>query len=251
MPEYKAPSVYVEEVSLRAKSIEGASTTTTAFVGPTALGPLTVAGEAPPSLLTGFREFEGLYGGLQDLSPGTPNYLAHAVRVYFDNGGSRIYVARVAQAAGEADYVAALDRLLELKDVSIVAAPGASTLPSPLAAQVNAALIRHAETAGAYRFAVLDPPPSLDIAGVRDLRSAYDSAAAALYYPWVLITDPRPVRPPAQPARLALPPSGFVCGVYARGDVQRGVWKAPANETVTDAVGLQREVTSGEQEVLN
>ena len=39
MPEYLAPGVFVEEVSFRAKSIEGVSTTTTGFVGPTRYGP--------------------------------------------------------------------------------------------------------------------------------------------------------------------------------------------------------------------
>ena len=33
MPEYLAPGVYVEEVSFRAKSIEGVSTSTAGFVG--------------------------------------------------------------------------------------------------------------------------------------------------------------------------------------------------------------------------
>jgi len=32
-----------------------------------------------------------------------------------------------------------------------------------------------------------------------------------------------------------LPPSGFVAGIYARIDLQRGVWKTPANEVVRGA----------------
>ena len=39
MPEYLAPGVFMEEVSYRSKSIEGVSTTTTGFVGPTRYGP--------------------------------------------------------------------------------------------------------------------------------------------------------------------------------------------------------------------
>ena len=39
MPEYLAPGVYVEETSFRSKSIEGVSTTTTGFIGPTRYGP--------------------------------------------------------------------------------------------------------------------------------------------------------------------------------------------------------------------
>jgi len=40
MPEYLAPGVFVEETSFRSKSIEGVSTSTTAFVGPTRSGPV-------------------------------------------------------------------------------------------------------------------------------------------------------------------------------------------------------------------
>ena len=48
------------------------------------------------------------------------------------------------------------------------------------------------------------------------------SQNGALYFPWLLSTDP--VRGTTE----AMPPSGFVAGVYARTDSQRGVWKAPA-----------------------
>ena len=40
MPEYLAPGVYVEEVSFRAKSIEGVPTSTTGYVGLTPYGPV-------------------------------------------------------------------------------------------------------------------------------------------------------------------------------------------------------------------
>ena len=103
MPEYLAPGVYVEEISFRAKSIEGVSTSTTGFVGPTLKGPVgglldgngrpTGPGGGLPELLTSFGDFQRIYGGLDDLGYGT-NYLAHAVRAYFNEGGSRLYVSR-------------------------------------------------------------------------------------------------------------------------------------------------------------
>jgi uncharacterized protein len=101
MPEYLAPGVYVEEVSFRSKSIEGVSTSTAGFVGPTRFGPIT--GE--PELITSFNQFERIYGGLDPLAfaaadnfsttTDMANYMAHAVRAFFDNGGRRLYVARV------------------------------------------------------------------------------------------------------------------------------------------------------------
>ena len=107
MPEYLAPGVYVEETSFRAKSIEGVGTSTTAFVGPTRKGPYRVDNDTPesPELLTSYGDFERIYGGFADLSlgdgvPGT-NYLAHAVRAFFNEGGSRLYVSRVVGADPE------------------------------------------------------------------------------------------------------------------------------------------------------
>jgi phage tail sheath protein FI len=109
MPEYLAPGVYVEEVSYRSKSIEGVSTTTTGFVGPTRFGPI----DGEPELLTSFTQFERIYGGLDpliyatedDFAAANPlvNYLAHGVRAFFDNGGRRLYVARTFRSFGGAN----------------------------------------------------------------------------------------------------------------------------------------------------
>jgi phage tail sheath protein FI len=54
-----------------------------------------------------------------------------------------------------------------------------------------------------------------------------NSQNGAIYFPWLLSTDP--VRGAVEP----MPPSGFVAGVYARTDTQRGVWKAPAGIAAT------------------
>ena len=66
MPEYLAPGVYVEETSYRSKSIEGVSTTTTGFIGPTRYGPL----KLDPDIITSLGEFERVYGDGQKLKFG-------------------------------------------------------------------------------------------------------------------------------------------------------------------------------------
>ena len=48
-----------------------------------------------------------------------------------------------------------------------------------------------------------------------------------------------------------LPPSGGVAGVYARVDNARGVWKAPANESLNSVAGPVVQITAQEQENLN
>jgi hypothetical protein len=51
--------------------------------------------------------------------------------------------------------------------------------------------------------------------------------------------------------RVTLPPSAAVAGVYARVDRERGVWKAPANESLASVIGPVRKISSNEQEGLN
>jgi uncharacterized protein len=95
MPEYLAPGVYVEETSFRSKSIEGVSTTTTGFVGAARYGPIDIE----PDIVTSLADFERTYGDRSQLvysgPPGIPNYLWHAVRSFFEEGGKRVYVARI------------------------------------------------------------------------------------------------------------------------------------------------------------
>ena len=101
MPEYLSPGVYVEEVSFRAKSLEGVPTSTTGMAGLTRYGPVWYRlgpSSNAPRLITSFTEFERVYGGLEPTRPDGDeriNYLAHAARAFFLNGGKRLYVSRV------------------------------------------------------------------------------------------------------------------------------------------------------------
>ena len=100
MPEYLAPGVYVEETSFRSKSIEGVSTTTTGFVGPARYGPV----DLEPDIVTSLGEFERTYGDRQKLSFSDTgpmdNFLWHAVRAFFEEGGKRLYISRVFKNGG-------------------------------------------------------------------------------------------------------------------------------------------------------
>ena len=69
---------------------------------------------------------------------------------------------------------------------------------------------------------------------------------AAFIYPWIKIADPV-----NKGQQIFVPPSGHMAGVWARVGSERGVHKAPANEAVMGAVGMEVQVTKGEQEILN
>ncbi|MDR7271931.1 phage tail sheath protein FI [Pelomonas saccharophila] len=150
----------------------------------------------------------------------------------------------------DASYAGAFAALAKLDDIAIVAAPGSSAYASRDA--IRNALISHAEGRRMYRIAVLDTNSGLNAGAAREARATIDSKYAAMYYPWVVIANPnaRPGRDDI-PREIALPPSGFICGIYARNDIERGVFKAPANEIVRGALRFERDVSFGEQEVLN
>jgi phage tail sheath protein FI len=140
-----------------------------------------------------------------------------------------------------------LKQFEDVEDISIVAAPGSTADYKHYFNDANSIfdhLIAHA-TLMRYRIAILDCPPGQNVADVRKVRAKLDSAYAAFYYPWVTVLDP------VTRGKLDLPPSGFVAGIYVRNDVNQGVHKAPANEVVNLAIGLERTLTKEQQEVLN
>jgi phage tail sheath protein FI len=175
---------------------------------------------------------------------------AEGRRLLLLSGGSDGNAPTLGAETTPGSYAAALALLSGLEDVSIVAAPGSSAYAEGPA--VQNALIAHAERRRAYRIAVLDCAPGQTPGDMRTARGRIDSTRAALYYPWVVVANPlaRAGRDDI-PREIALPPSGFVAGIYARNDVQRGVHKAPANEVVTGALRFELDINFAQQELLN
>jgi phage tail sheath protein FI len=114
MPEYLSPGVYIQEVPSSLKAIEGVSTSTAAFVGNCARGPVPgfnpfanppnpprgdfqPAIDPTPVLVTTWGDYARLFGQPPaDLSLNA--YLSWAAQAFFNNGGKRLYVARVTGA---------------------------------------------------------------------------------------------------------------------------------------------------------
>src|SRR5439155_14589630 len=99
-----------------------------------------------------------------------------------------------------------------------------------------------ADAAGDATFGSLSP-----VNGLQGL-TGNDAINAAFYFPWIGAPDP------SQENRLRpFPPSGFVAGVYARTDAQRGVWKAPAGTeaSLNGAASVTNTLTDTENGTLN
>jgi len=159
---------------------------------------------------------------------------------------------------GSQDYQRALDLLLRVDEVSMVCIPDAARYDG--SDRVTRRAIQNAQLThclrSADRIAIFDPPrtpdddqrPEDEIANVvNDLRS--ERGFGAVYYPWVQLIDPRTAR--GRPRTVLVPPSGHVAGAIARTDNTRGVFKAPANVTLNDVLGVERRLTDAEQGPLN
>jgi phage tail sheath protein FI len=277
MATYLSPGVYVEEVPSSIKAIAGVSTSTAAFVG---IVPNRVqlpardaatksfkfvdfdipaaAGEAIP--ITNWTQFTATFGDLVGNSAtaatGVANpstnagylQLAHAVYGFFNNGGSRCFVARI---TAEANLDAVLNNLAAIDEISIVCAPG------QISDSVRDKIVAHCASTG-DRFAILDGPPvAANLTALTHISAdggvmPKTTDLAAWYYPWIKVFDPgAQLRDPASDGSVAVPPSGHLAGIYARVDTQRGVFKSPANEVIRGALGVTHALSKADQDGLN
>jgi uncharacterized protein len=285
MATYLSPGVFVEEVPSAIKAIAGVSTSTAAFIGivpnavqlvarnpladptdpasvPSIFVDFTVPAAAKvPVLITSWSQFTQTFGDLVGAST-TPSsvsnpavdagyqQLAHAVYGFFNNGGSRCYVARI---TGEADLQAVLDAMVPIDEIALVCAPGILT---------NSArdqIVAHCATTK-DRFAIFDGPEvTADLDSLTrtpaDAKPGVMPAKtdlAAWYYPWITVFDPaRKIKEPATDGTIAVPPSGHIAGIFARVDTERGVFKAPANEVIRGALGVRHLLSKADQDGLN
>jgi len=253
---YTAPGVYVEEVPGGTHPITPLGISTPGFVGE-APDPTALLNIGQP--VNNWSEFVRLY--VPDGATSTP--LSQAVFGYFQNGGARCYVVNVGK--GKPVTSGGRDRqglrvLEQIDEVAIVVCPGYT---DPVSYD---AILTHCENMK-DRVAILDTPlnvPNIDAltkvgttsakkpaegepsstAGLRPRQS--DSGYGTLYYPWIVVKDPLP---PGNLVEVA--PSGHVAGIWARSDANRGIHKAPANETIRGAVNLTYRLTPAEQGELN
>ncbi|WP_432194836.1 phage tail sheath subtilisin-like domain-containing protein [Streptomyces sp. bgisy027] len=330
MPQYLAPGVYVEEVPSAIRPIAGVGTSTAGFVGvvaDTVTMPLlpgrtglkddgttvesadyaTVAPVGQAQLVDGWETFKTLFGDIQSGN----STLAHAVYGFFNNGGGRCWITRVApdaegdagtdpdagtdtgtdpdsgtdagtdpDAEGDAGtdpdagtdtgtdpdagtdagtdpdagtdtgtsaepldtrLIAALGTFTAIDEIALVAIPGA------VSDAVQGAILDHCENQYLQdRFAILDGRQTTELTKSKIQGDTRDSSYGAIYYPWIDVG----VRD-ADGSPVYQPPSGHIAGIYARVDTERGVHKAPANEVIRGALGLETLVSKQGQAGLN
>jgi hypothetical protein len=133
----------------------------------------------------------------------------------------------------------------QVEDIAIVMTPAAAVLDTTKHLAVVIEMQKHCKRMQ-YRVGIVDSEANMSVSEIRDFKSKLDDSRLALYYPWVVSSDPTGKR-----NTISLPPGGFIAGVYANTDVTRGVHKAPANEVVLGALYFEQEINRFQQELLN
>ena len=250
--EYVAPGVFVHEIPTGSHAIVGASTADTAFLGWTQSGPI-----LEPTILESLIEFEAAFGASSDAP------VAIALRSFFENGGERALVVRLApgtndRTPGAGAYHDAIVALARGPRFNLLCIP-----PDPAEGDVALEVLEAALRACVASRAILlidapaawsaDPRDAVSRAssGIGSLASALGGQSArnaAVYFPRLLSADP--LRPSQTRQRA---PAAAVAGVIARTDRTRGVWKAPAGRaaTVAGSPTLAVNLTDTENQQLN
>lgn len=288
MPQYLTPGVYVEEILAGTKPIEGVGTNVAAFVGfvesdanvgiPTAVNNWTqytnlFQDEGPSTPLTLAVHGFFLNGGQRCyvLNVGKNGSLAGKPGLVSLEHIDEIAIVGAPGYTDAASYDAVLTHCELMKDrVAVLDAPPTvddlNELTKPATASSSSS--SSSSSSGSSTAAAADDAsgdassggsPSGSSSGGSSASGTSGSSSSrrgsgamarqsdwgAEYFPWIKVIDPLTGR------LVEAPPSGHVAGVWARTDGNRGVHKAPANETVRGALDLTYSLTPSEQGLLN
>jgi uncharacterized protein len=202
-----------------------------------------LAEEGKPVLCTTFADFKRSFGDFS--TDPNQNKLVHGVYGFFNNEGTRCYVMRFRDLTGLQNPTA-LTPLDAIDEISMVVAPGITD------EVVQSNIIDHCENLH-DRVAILDAPPNPSDLTEGNIKVMTNTDYGALYFPRIKVFDivTKLTNPDVEEGEIYVSPSGHVAGIYARVDHTRGVHKAPANEPVHGALGLEHQISKALQDGLN
>ena len=218
MPNFRAPGVFIQEVTSEPRVIALRTATATAFVGPVVSGP-----SDRLVALHSFAAYVAQYGPIG----GPEDHMGLALHTYFANGGDDARIVPVATALAHArDYTLALRNLAEADPrIGLLVMPGQTWGQDVVHNDVIRAVVAFCEVTR-QSMALIDLAPDIHLSDAGSVRGLGlpDSEFAALYYPHVELSHP------ITGDTIIVPASPMVAAVFARISRSRGVWKAPAGK---------------------
>ncbi len=223
------------------KAFRAAQATLSQAVARSNAGALADAGK--PVLCTTFADFKRSFGDFS--TDPDQKKLVHGVFGFFNNEGTRCFVMRYPDLTS-LQAPTALVPFEAIDEISIVAAPGITDVV------VQGNLIDHCENMS-DRVAILDPPEQPADLTEGSIKVMTNTDYGALYFPRIQVFDivTKLTDPDSEEGEIYVAPSGHLAGIWARVDNTRGVFKAPANEPIHGALGLEYQISKSLQAGLN
>lgn len=235
-----------------------------------------------------FSATVGSTGAVSITATASKYALYHAVSHYFQNGGGACYIVSVGGYNDDIeknDFTNALLALEKEDEPTLIVLSDALGLAAADYHSVCQAALSHCKKMG-DRFAILDVQVSKDDPDpVKTFREGIGMnylAYGAAYYPYVQTTlshafdesaidvtmgteaavklntlrdsktaQYQQIKKLVAGERVVMAPSAAMAGVYASVDRDRGVWKAPANVSLSSVIAPMIKLTNDDQDKLN
>ncbi|MFN8290141.1 MAG: phage tail sheath C-terminal domain-containing protein [Chitinophagaceae bacterium] len=244
------PGIFIEEQSLFPPSVAETDPSVPVFIGYTEKA----TREEPDDLLLQPQSVSSLLDYEQYFGRSVQGdfLLYYSMRLYFGNGGGKCFIVSMGKTPGnisKQDFINGLEVTEKMDEPALLLFPEAMQLPGTglyeLQQEALAACARLRD-----RFCLFDLKPATDAishaAAVNEFRDNIGMANlqyGAVYTPHLVIN--------ADGEEKIIPPSAAVAGIYGTTDSTRGVWKSPANVSLSSVTRLLYTISSEEQQSLN
>jgi phage tail sheath protein FI len=243
------PGTYIEENPRFPLSVAEVESAVPAFIGYTEKAIQLINDDLlfVPHRISSLSEFENLFG----LSAGTLQFVLHpSIKLFFENGGSDCFILSIGNYNStfqKTDFIKGLDEVSKKGEPTLLLFPEAVNLPGNDLYDIQKAALKQAADLG-DRFCIFD----LKFA---DTKEGHDEVVnefrnnigtdnlkyGAVYTPHLKM----------QGTAIVLPPSAAVAAQYCTVDRNRGVWKAPANVSLSGVNEVIFSINDREQDGLN
>jgi hypothetical protein len=177
------------------------------------------------------------------------DYLTHAVRGFFENGGRLCYVLLLPNVSQyDTSFTLSMDTLGQglqtieaLNTIDLICVPDIMQLTSIREImQLQALVLEHCDRMG-DRFAILDSLNTANLEEINQQRQQLIGNNGAIYGSWIMV----------ETVSYPIPPCGHIAGIYAQNDRESGVHRAPANYVIKGVLDISLALSASDWQRLN
>lgn len=251
MAVYKTPGVYIEEIPKFPPSVAEVDPSVPAFIGYTEKAKKESDDDLHlvPCRISSLLEYEQYFG---KTAADLQFVLYPSLQLYFDNGGGNCYIVSIGKYDNNVEknsFISGLSAIQKEDEPSLLVFPDAVNLPSNDLYDVQQAALQQAATLG-DRFCIFDIKFADNTQTHSEVVNEFRTGIGLQNLKYGAAYTPH-LKCMVNGAEIVLPPSGAVAGAYCSVDRNRGVWKAPANISLSNVKEAVYVIDNHEQEGLN